>query len=434
MDASTTHTDVVVLTSAAALAAMYFRGLKHVQNSSISLILIFAIAFSVVGFFTLPFDSTDVFFYMATGWAQAHYQSNPYSTSLRETGAVGDPMVYNEWMQRSRNPWLDLPLPYGFLFALIGRAIAWLGQGNFWTTLALFKLLNLMMHIGVAYLLWKASPLVPDRNVKTVLYLYTWNPLVVLEYLANVHNDILIAFFVVLAAYALVSGRSFWIIPTLTAAALIKYVTVILVPFAFIFVVRQKGLAQAIWSVVLAGVLVAVTAIPYFGQMSAFKYRLIAAQLSESTGSLHSFLFYSYRAIVGLLPIFGSLSTFSAVIQTALWLLVAAFFVHQLYATWSDSSLKQETVIQIWMSILFAVIVVGSSKFWAWYLGMLLPLALLRIGKSRIAYIILLMSCTHMLSFGSFRTKAIGYVLVATIIPILYGMNRQPRMARIQGD
>src|SRR6476619_953429 len=116
--------EVVFIVIAAALAVLYFVGLKFVPGARTSAILIFAIAIAAVGFLTPPFDSTDVFFYMATGWQQAHYGANPYVKLLREVdGAQDDPMIQNEWMARNRNPWLDIPLPYGFLFALLVRGI-----------------------------------------------------------------------------------------------------------------------------------------------------------------------------------------------------------------------------------------------------------------------------------------------------------------------
>ena len=422
VQASKAQFDVVVLATTGALAGLYFYGLRYVRNCPTSLILIFAIAFSLVGLFTIPFDSTDVFFYMATGWAQTHYQINPYSTSLRETtGADDDPMIHNRWMERSRNPWVDLPLAYGFLFAVVVRAIAWLGHGHFWTTLVLFKLLNLLTHAGTAALLWKSSRFLPDVNPKTVLYLYAWNPFVVLEYLANVHNDILVGFLIALAVYALLSGRLFWTIPALAAAGLVKYVTFILVPFAFIFLGRQQGWVKAIRSVLLACALVVFCGLPYFGQIGAFKYGLIATQLSESTGSLHAFLFYSYRAVVRLWPsLAGSLPTFSALTGIALWFIVSAFIVLEFYASRSDKFLKTETTILRWFLILFAIIFIASSKFWAWYIGMLFPLALLTRRKTILADAVIFMSCTHMLSFASLRTKTLGYVLFATIIPIVW--------------
>src|SRR5206468_3706668 len=109
--------EIVFVVITGALAALYFVGLKFAGHAATSTIVVFAIAVGIVGFVTPPFDSTDVFFYMATGWQQAHYGGNPYSGLLRNVdGALDDPMIQNEWMARNRNPWLDIPMPYGFLF------------------------------------------------------------------------------------------------------------------------------------------------------------------------------------------------------------------------------------------------------------------------------------------------------------------------------
>jgi len=69
------------------------------------MIVAFAAGIGVVGFLTVRFDSTDAFFYIATGWQQAHYSSNPHSETLRNgDGAFHDPMINNAWMARNRNP------------------------------------------------------------------------------------------------------------------------------------------------------------------------------------------------------------------------------------------------------------------------------------------------------------------------------------------
>ena len=191
-------------------------------------------------------------------------------------------------------------MPYGFLFALVARTIAWLGRGNFWVTLSLFSFLNLVMHAGTALLLWKAGSLLPEGNGKVLLYLYSWNPFIVLQYLADLHNDIIVAFLVVLAAYLVLKDRPSWSLPLLVAAGLIKYVTLVLVPFAFVFVVRHKSWKEGTRAALLSLTLVLATAMPYVSEIASFKYRLILAQISESTGSLHAFAVYSFRTLTRL--------------------------------------------------------------------------------------------------------------------------------------
>jgi hypothetical protein len=426
--------EVVILVVPGALVALYFSGIKFVRHTALSVIVTFAIAMSVVGFIMPPFDSTDVFFYMATGWQQAHYGSNPYSRLLRNVdGAADDPMVQNAWMARNRNPWLDIPIPYGFLFALLVRGLAWIGSGNFWRTLFLFNCLNLLMHAGTALFLWKSSKWLPEANGKVILYLYTWNPFIVLQYLVNSHNDIIVAFLVVLAAYLLLRNQPMWSLPLLVAAGLVKYVTLVLVPFAFIFLIRHKGWREGVRAVLISVGLVLAAAAPYAAEYASFKYSLIWIQISESTGSLHAFVVYSYRALARAWPaLLGSVSIVGLVTKAGLWIVFTIFVLHQLYVSWKERGEGPLTMIQRWMSIMFVLIFVVSSQFYAWYLGMMFPLALLTQRKTILADCVIALSGAHMLSFTFLRRKAIGYFVFATLIPILYVV-RQKFSLRLGG-
>jgi len=305
-------TDEIVITIiGGALVALYFLGAKFAGRATTSMIVAFGAGIGVIGFLTVPFDSTDVFFYIATGWEQAHYGSNPYSVTLRNVdGAYYDPMINNAWMARNRNPWLDEPMPYGFLFALVSRAIAWLGGGKFWLTLALFSLLNLLMHAGTALFLWKAGKLLRGDNAKVMLYLYSWNPFVVLQYLADAHNDIIVGFLVVIAAYLLLKDRPVWTLPLLVAAGLIKYVALVLTPFALVFLIRRKGWKHAARALLLSAAIICATAAPYVSEFASFKYHWLWVQFPASGGSFHACMMYALRALGRVWPpVANSLST-----------------------------------------------------------------------------------------------------------------------------
>src|SRR5215813_3946752 len=342
--------ELVVIVIGGALVALYFLGAKFAARAATSVILAFAAGIGVIGFLTVPFDSTDVFFYMATGWQQAHYGSNPYSETLRNVdGAFHDPMINKAWMARNRNPWLDEPMPYGYLFALLSRAIAWLGGGRFWLTLTLLHLLNLFMHAGTALFLWKASKLLPGDNARVMLYLYSWNPLVVLQYLVDVHNDIIAGLLVVMAAYLLLKDRPFWTSPLLVAAGLVKYVPLVLTPFALVFLIRRKGWKHGLGAVLLSAAIVSAAAAPYVSEFASFKYHLIWVQFSASTGSFHAFMMYSFRALGRVWPpLANSLSTFAAVTQATLWLVFAVFAAREFFVSWKQPRLEPFSMIQRW--------------------------------------------------------------------------------------
>src|SRR5262249_2996271 len=240
---------------------------------------------------------------------------------------------------------------------------------------------------------WKASKLLPGDNAKVMLYLYSWNPLVVLQYLVDVHNDMIVGLLVVMAAYLLLKDRPFWTLPLLVAAGLIKYVPLVLTPFALVFLIRRKGWKSGVGAVILSAAIVFAGAAPYVSEFASFKYHLIWVQLFESTGSLHTFMLYSLRALGRVWPpLASSLSSFGAVTQVTLWLMFAFFFARQFFVFWKQPALEPFMMIQRWTTILFVLIFVASSQFYAWYIGMMFPLAILTRGTTLVADCVIALS------------------------------------------
>ncbi len=410
------------------LTLLYFVGIPIVRQTSVRTVVIFAAIFAVVGFVAGPFDSTDLFFYIAQGWEQSHYSGNPYSQVLRDIPqGLNDPMIASRWMSLNRNPWLDEPLPYGFAFALVTRSIATLGGGHWWRTFALFNLLNLTIHALMAYLLWRIASLIPGTDPRLVLYLYTWSPLIVLQFLMNAHNDIMMASLILLAFYLFVSKQEVWTLPALVTAGFVKYLAFALVPFAIAYFVRSRAWKQLAKTVAISAVLTAIVSLPYIGGVNAFRFRQVFEQYAESSGSLHAFLTFSVRALARVIPTEAfELATFSRSSNIVLWGIVALFALYQLLRAWLGRRYAPNDIISRWTSVLFAIIFVGSSQFYSWYIGMLFPLSLLGAGRSVLTDIIVMLSGTHM-AFAFLRSKAIGYFLISTALPIALILWRRRR-------
>ena len=64
--------------------------------------------------------------------------------------------------------------------------------------------------------------------------LFAWNPLVLFEYCANSHNDILVVFFALLALFALTREHPVLAFACIIASASIKYATVPVAPALFL--------------------------------------------------------------------------------------------------------------------------------------------------------------------------------------------------------
>ena len=103
-----------------------------------------ALAF-VVG---MPWVSPDVFFYIGTGWVDAHHGLNPYQHPMASVPGHGsDPMFANV-----HPPFLTGTTSYGPLFQKLAGGIAALSGGSVKLALGLHKAFYLLLH-GVASLL-----------------------------------------------------------------------------------------------------------------------------------------------------------------------------------------------------------------------------------------------------------------------------------------
>ncbi len=369
------------------------------------------VALVVISFVTIPYDSTDVFLYMGMGWAQSHYGLNPYTNALRDIpGASSDPMINSGWMRTNKNPWMDLPLVYGFTFAALVKSIAWLGRGNWWLTLSLFKLLNVAAYTGIGAILLSLARKMGQKRPDLALYLFAWSPLILLHHIANAHNDLLMGFLIMLAMSFSFGSGAIWAPAVLATATLLKYVTLPLIPIALVFILRRDGWRRATLSAMAAIGVGLILSLPYLGAIGSFRFDLIFAQLSKTTaGSLYALIFYLYRAMS--LP---SIEAFGRVMKVLLWMVSLGFMIPAAYRFWRKREPSIEDLISLSSLILFIVIFVASSQFYSWYIGMFLPLALLLDAQHWLRQFAVLLGGTHVMSLTSLSRKGIGYFVLTT--------------------
>jgi hypothetical protein len=253
-----------------------------------------------------------------------------------------------------------------------------------------------------------------------VVYLFAWSPLVLQHYIANAHNDLLVGALVAVAAYQLTSRRQAVLAPAvLVAAALVKYVTLPLIPISLWLIAKQRGKRQATIAAVIGGGVMLISALPYLNAWSAFRFDLISAQLNKVTaGSLYAFTFYLYRAATQLSSIPISIETFGFLLKILLWsigLFVVAAEAYRFFR-------KREPSLDDWIAtssrILFAIIFIISSQFYSWYIGMFLPLTLMLPPGDRLRSFSVSLSGAHVFSLTSLSRKGIGYFLL-TLFPAI---------------
>ncbi|MCA1594424.1 MAG: hypothetical protein LC754_17725 [Acidobacteria bacterium] len=410
------------------LLPLYWKGYRIVKASDdrrvARTIACFAALFCLLAIFTFPFHSTDVFGYINRGWQQVHYGQNPYIYAVGDIPQwQQDPMLWNHWIYN--------PNPYGFLFSLLARSVAYVGHGNWWLMLFLFKSVNALAYAVIAWLVWSGAKLSGHARPAVALYAFLWNPLVLMHHIANGHNDLLAGCLIALAFYLLLKDRCVWVVPVLVAATLMKYAPALLIPPALIFVFRRKGWKVAALGCLLGALVFVLVSAPYLQDWRLLRLEDIRDNATLIDNSLHSLLIHIYENAARLVPALDQFhGAVDALIKNTLRFGLLVFFVFQVYRARKDSSAY--SLLERCTLILFVLICVASSKFNAWYLGMLLPPALLLEERHWLRRLIILISCTELLSLTFFKQAYMINYFGLIVVPA-WIIRRQVRKEKASG-
>lgn len=408
-----TQREVFIWLAVLPLLYLFWRGYRIVRDSGdavrASQVVWFAALFCVACAAVYPFHSTDVFGYINRGWQQVHYQMNPYVYTVAEVpGWRDDPMIWDHWIYN--------PNPYGFLFTLLARGLTALGGGNWALTLGLFKAVNAAAYAFTGWLVWSGAKRLGHERPLLALYSFLWNPLVLLHHLANGHNDILIGCALALAAYCVVTGRDVWVLPCLAAAVMLKYAPVLLVPAALVYVFKKGGWGTAAAGCLLAALVAAAAAAPFLADWRQFRLEDIRDNATLIDNSLHSFLIHTYTNLARL---FGPLMQFKEAVNSGIKAVLRVGFalflvvVHLRFLRRGTA----ERLLELWALVMLVLMCVVSSKFNAWYMGMLLPPALFLAERHWLRRLTLLVTAAQTLSLTFFKQAYILNYFAMILLP-----------------
>ena len=221
----------------------------------------FVFIISLIFVLMIPFWSSDVFYYLGIGRLSSKYHQNPYYVDMKSYIDNNEINIQNDTVIQKgyKNYWSETTVVYGAFWTLICSIISFLSFGNLDFGLLIFKIINLMVHIGNCVLLYKIS------KKKIFSLIYGLNPFVLIEGIGNVHNDIFIILFMLLSIYALIKKKNIIIsLLFLALATDIKYFSVLLLPLIVIYYAKDQKLKKRIICCVLYGGLFFIFAIiPY---------------------------------------------------------------------------------------------------------------------------------------------------------------------------
>jgi len=255
-----------------AFSVLYFFIVKKSQqifkNKKQMLLLIMLISFIFI--LVLPAFSSDIYYYIGDSWLQAKYNQNPYYVTVAdlEEAGVTDEILANTGY------WKETTSVYGPLWSMISRTLASVSFGSVTIALFVFKLAAYVVHIANSYIIYKIT-----KSTKYML-IYGLNPLVLMEFLGSVHNDIYLIFFVLLALYYLIRKKNiYYTILFLALSISIKFSTVLLVPFILIYYFRNQTIPKRILYCFISGIsiigIVVLLYLPYYQDYTIFTNMLV---------------------------------------------------------------------------------------------------------------------------------------------------------------
>jgi tetratricopeptide (TPR) repeat protein len=177
-------------------------------------------------------SSQDIFSYAFYAHIFAWYHANPYVAIPQDFPF--DPLF-------SAIFWKDQPSNYGPLWIYLSALAPLLVGVQTGPTLLVLKGIVILAEVGTTPLIWATLGRLRPADRLAGALLYAWNPLLLIESAEAGHNDVVMAFFLVLSLFLWFRSRRTLSIGALVLAALVKYVAVLLLPLYLALWLREMG-------------------------------------------------------------------------------------------------------------------------------------------------------------------------------------------------
>lgn len=329
---------------------------------------------------TLPrLFSKDVLSYLVYGRAFGAYGLNPYTTTPSN-------------MQFDFNfrliDWHDAVSVYGPVWTLLCTAlykvVAPLATTNIWGYIVSFRMLGLAFHLGNAALIWFILGHIRPRDQIAGTIFYAWNPLALIEFAGNGHNDAGLVFFLLAAiAAAVPERRRPWLIALcLALSVLTKFITLLIIPAYLLMLWRTTSSANGRWiskervlAWASAGIIGLAACVilwaPFAAALRNPLFLFDSSAASKYDNSLLQLIYWSLRgAFSTVLPASESHDIANLLVLTGGRI---AFLVLWALLTWRSRDLTSWIRGSFW--ILFTYLVLATPWFWPWYVTWLVGLA-----------------------------------------------------------
>ena len=174
----------------------------------------------IILIFAYPFLSYDMFNYMFDAKIILNYHANPYAHRPLDFPS-------DEWLR-----FMHLThrySPYGPLWLGGSLLPAASGFGKFMLNFLTFKVFISIFHLINSYLIFKILGKIKPTYQLLGTAFYALNPTLLIEGVANAHNDVVLASFVLASIYFLILNKKLLSLVVVIAGSLVKYIPILIV-------------------------------------------------------------------------------------------------------------------------------------------------------------------------------------------------------------
>ena len=332
----------------------------------------------------------DIFYYMGDTWISAKYGQNPYYTTVQDLQKNG----IDDEILRNTGPWKGTTSVYGPIWNIISTFLIYFSFGNISIGLFVFKVASILIHMLNCYLIYRIT-----KSRKYVL-IYGINPLILIEALSNLHNDLYLVTFVLIAIFFLIRKKN--ILLTLLFLAIsvaTKYSTALIVPFILIYIYRKKKISKRILYSFISGIaiilFVILTYIPYFRDVSIFTNMLVQGEK------------YSQSILAILFNIIDfNIYKYIKITFTGIFILI--YFIYLIDLLFKKN-VKMKDVAFKYNNITLVFIFLIITNFHEWYLMWIIPTLMWQ--KKYMRYFIISLTIMSLIyPIGFYIICADGYI------------------------
>lgn len=322
------------------------------DGTTLVLILVTTLVLCLPLLLTYPINATDIFRYFIRGRVTGFYGQS--ALTVPPDAFPQDPYL------PLAGEWAGQTSPYGPLWELVAAAVTVVSRQNLLGSLLSFKLLAVLAHTGIGWLIWQALASRSHRYRAAMTLLWSWDPALLLMFAVDGHNDALMIFWLV-AGYVLMKRRPLSGFLVAALAALTKPIAAIALPLLLLAhwraQERWRDRARFLLLASAGSALLALLTFLPFGSPFRLVVRLFT-EASESVGFSPGIL------IVLLAQRLGLSFDVPAVLEMATTLALALFVLLNLWLAWR---VWRGTRLALGIAGSFAAYLITTLTFRIWY-------------------------------------------------------------------